>query len=120
MLNKLSRGLLKREVPMLIAGLLTVTSCAEAPKQANNPANNPVSSPTAAAPEKSNSKLKININTAPIAELDKLELPGTKPSLSERIQAARPYKTIDDLVTKKAISAEELGLIKSLVTIEDK
>lgn len=114
MLNKLSRGLLKREIPMLIAGLLTVTACAETPKQANNPA-----SPTAAAPEKSNSKLKININTAPIAELDKLELPGTKPSLSERIQAARPYKTIDDLVTKKAISAEELGLIKSLVTIED-
>ncbi|WP_055074247.1 helix-hairpin-helix domain-containing protein [Pseudanabaena sp. 'Roaring Creek'] len=119
MLNKLSRGLLKREIPMLIAGLLTVTACAEAPKQANNPANNPTS-PPAAAPEKSNSKLKININTAPIAELDKLELPGTKPSLSERIQAARPYKTIDDLVTKKAISAEELGLIKSLVTIEDK
>jgi DNA uptake protein ComE-like DNA-binding protein len=61
-------------------------------------------------------KSKINVNTAPIAELDKLELPGTKPSLSERIQGVRPYKTINDLVTKKAISADELKLIKNLVT----
>jgi DNA uptake protein ComE-like DNA-binding protein len=61
---------------------------------------------------------KININTAPIAELDKLELPGTKPSLSERIQAARPYATADDLVKKKAISPEEYALIKNLVTTE--
>jgi DNA uptake protein ComE-like DNA-binding protein len=60
---------------------------------------------------------KIDVNKAPIAELDKLELPGTKPSLSERIQGARPYKTADDLVTKKAISQDELKLIKNLITL---
>jgi DNA uptake protein ComE-like DNA-binding protein len=60
---------------------------------------------------------KIDVNKAPIAELDKLELPGTKPSLSERIQGARPYKTADDLVAKKAISQDELKLIKNLITV---
>jgi DNA uptake protein ComE-like DNA-binding protein len=65
-------------------------------------------SPTAAG--------KIDINKAPIAELDKLELPGTKPSLSERIQQGRPYTQAEDLVTKKVISPEELNLIKGLIT----
>jgi DNA uptake protein ComE-like DNA-binding protein len=60
---------------------------------------------------------KIDVNKAPIAELDKLELPGTKPSLSERIQGARPYKTAEDLVAKKAISQDELNLIKNLITV---
>ncbi len=63
---------------------------------------------------------KININTAAIAELDKLELPGTKASLSERIQGGRPYIQIEDLVTKKIVSAEEFKLIQNLVTIETK
>jgi DNA uptake protein ComE-like DNA-binding protein len=62
---------------------------------------------------------KIDINKAPIAELDKLELPGTKPSLSERIQGGRPYKTADDLVSKKVISQDELNLIKNLITVGD-
>jgi DNA uptake protein ComE-like DNA-binding protein len=86
------------------------TSYPEAAKADPTPAKT-----TAQKSSKAN-KLKINVNTAPIAELDKLELPGTKASLSERIQGARPYKTIDDLVTKKAISADELKLIKNLVT----
>jgi DNA uptake protein ComE-like DNA-binding protein len=60
---------------------------------------------------------KIDINSASIAELDKLELPGTKPSLSERIQGKRPYKTADDLVGKKAISADEYKLIKDLIVV---
>jgi DNA uptake protein ComE-like DNA-binding protein len=60
---------------------------------------------------------KIDINSASIAELDKLELPGTKPSLSERIQGKRPYKTADDLVSKKAISVDEYKLIKDLIIV---
>jgi DNA uptake protein ComE-like DNA-binding protein len=73
--------------------------------------------PDASVPTTSNTAAKsgqIDINSAPIAELDKLELPGTKPSLSERIQGGRPYKTIEDLVIKKVISAEEFKLIKGL------
>jgi DNA uptake protein ComE-like DNA-binding protein len=74
------------------------------------------SAPPAASSTQSAAAGKIDINKAPIAELDKLELPGTKPSLSERIQQGRPYTKAEDLVTKKVISSEELTLIKGLIT----
>ena len=82
----------------------------------------PSSSPTTSAPAASNetkpaTASKIDVNRASIAELDKLELPGTKPSLSERIQGKRPYQSADDLVAKKAISADELKLIKGLIVV---
>ncbi len=70
--------------------------------------------PTASTTASSTSG-QVDINSAPIAELDKLELPGTKPSLSERIQGGRPYATPADLVTKKVISADEFKLIKGLI-----
>lgn len=94
--------------------LLSMGGCGESKPEAGAPA-----SPEAAgAPAATTSMAtKIDINKAPIAELDKLELPGTKPSLSERIQGARPYKTADDMVTKKAISQDELKLIKNLITV---
>lgn len=93
--------------------LLSIGGCGESTPEASTPA-----SPAAAsAPAAASMAVKIDINKAPIAELDKLELPGTKPSLSERIQGARPYKTADDMVTKKAISQDELKLIKNLITV---
>jgi len=104
----------------LVLGLVA-TGCVSTPEAAKpdavktTPAVTSTTVPTETNATKSN---KIDVNTASIAELDKLELPGTKASLSERIQAGRPYKQIDDLVTKKVISAEELKLIKSLVTTE--
>ncbi|WP_225902908.1 ComEA family DNA-binding protein [Pseudanabaena yagii] len=94
------------------------TSPSAAPTSAE-PKASPSAAPDTAAPKSAKSS-KININTATNAELDKLELPGTKPSLSERIEGGRPYKQIDDLVTKKAISAEEFKLIQNLVTTETK
>jgi DNA uptake protein ComE-like DNA-binding protein len=110
--------------PLVISGLVlcliavgceSTTTTSEAPKP--EAAKTSPSASTEAKPAKSS---KIDINTAPIAELDKLELPGTKPSLSERIQGGRPYKQIDDLVSKKVISAEEFKLIQNLVTTETK
>jgi DNA uptake protein ComE-like DNA-binding protein len=106
----------------IFAFLLMVSGCSDTQNSSTVPTNAP-SSPTTASPVNTSGTQpdakgkKIDINKAPIAELDKLELPGTKPSLSERIQGARPYKTIDDLVAKKAISAEELALIVNLVTV---
>lgn len=61
----------------------------------------------------------ININTAPYEELEKLELPGTKPGLDHRIEEHRPYKTVEELVSKGAASQEELDLIKDLITTGD-
>jgi DNA uptake protein ComE-like DNA-binding protein len=93
--------------------LLSVGGCGGSTPEASTPA----SSTAASASPVTSMAAKIDINKAPIAELDKLELPGTKPSLSERIQGARPYKTADDMVTKKAISQDELKLIKNLITV---
>ena len=94
-----------------------VTGCAApdatAPTKITEAAPKPAASSAAAAAG------KVDINKAPIAELDKLELPGTKPSLSERIQQGRPYAKAEDLVTKKVISQEELNLIKGLITTSD-
>jgi DNA uptake protein ComE-like DNA-binding protein len=106
---------------IIFAFLLIVSGCSDT-QNSSTVSTNPPSSPTTASPVNTPTQAdakgkKIDINKAPIAELDKLELPGTKPSLSERIQGARPYKNIDDLVVKKAISAEELALIVNLVTV---
>ena len=95
--------------------LLGIGGCGGATTESNAPTVGPEAAGSS-APAASMAQ-KIDINKAPIAELDKLELPGTKPSLSERIQGARPYKTAEDLVAKKAISQDELNLIKNLITV---
>ena len=103
-------------VTALLLSLALLSGCNKKP---------PSSSPTADTPATSSetkpaTASKIDVNSASIAELDKLELPGTKPSLSERIQGKRPYKSADDLVAKKAISADELKLIKGLIVVGTK
>jgi len=106
-------------VHLLLSGLvmcLAVSCTSPSPEAAKPDAVSPSKSPES-QPAKAS---KIDINTASIAELDKLELPGTKPSLSERIQGGRPYKQNDDLVTKKVISPEEFKLIQNLITTETK
>ncbi len=63
---------------------------------------------------------KIDINKAPITVLDQLEVKNTGPLLSERIQGGRPYKSIDDLTTKKVISKKEFEAIKNLIVVKAK
>jgi DNA uptake protein ComE-like DNA-binding protein len=105
---------------MLLLGGCASSSTPEASSSAPPPtvssSSSASSSPSAANPA-STAGTKIDINSAPISELDKLELPGTKPSLSERIQGGRPYNSPDDLVSKKVISEDEYKLIKGLVTV---
>jgi hypothetical protein len=62
---------------------------------------------------------KININSAILSELDKLEAKLGIPALSNKIQAERPYKTAEELVSKKIIDQPQFDQIKDLVTIED-
>ncbi len=78
---------------------------------------------TAPTPEMSGMKhggsKKININSAILSELDKLEAKLGIPALSNKIQAERPYKTPEELVSKKVIDQQQYDQIKDLVTIED-
>ena len=62
---------------------------------------------------------KININTAILSELDKLEAQLGIPALSNKIQASRPYGSSEELVSKKVITQEEFDQIKNQVTIEE-
>ncbi|AFZ00766.1 ComEA family DNA-binding protein [Calothrix sp. PCC 6303] len=62
---------------------------------------------------------QININDAILSELDKLEGKLGIPALSNKIQANRPYKSPEELVTKKIISQAQFDQIKDLVTIKE-
>ena len=81
-------------------------------KACSPPASNQTtapSSPVAMSPSGSMSmgnKPKININTAILSELDKLEAALGVPALSNKIQASRPFGSVEDLVTKKVITQE--------------
>lgn len=61
----------------------------------------------------------ININTAILSELDKLEAALGVPALSHKIQASRPYGSTEELVSKKVVTQEQFDQIKGQVTIEE-
>jgi competence protein ComEA len=59
---------------------------------------------------------KVNINTAPKEELDKL--PGIGPVKAEAILEARPFEKIEDIMKVKGIKEGEFGKIKDLITVK--
>lgn len=102
--------------------LMIVISCSQTPNTADNstPAPGAASSPaTTIAENQTPGQPKININTAILSELDKLEAKLGVPALSHRIQANRPYGGAQDLVSKKVITQEQFDQVKDLVTTED-
>jgi Helix-hairpin-helix motif len=103
--------LMSLAVVFVVIGLNNCSSAA--PPQASAPA---VSSATSAP---STGEPKININSAILSELDKLEAALGVPALSNRIQASRPYSSVDDLVAKQVITADQFTQIKDRVTVED-
>jgi hypothetical protein len=62
---------------------------------------------------------KININSAILSELDKLEAKLGVPALSNKIQASRPYGNVEELVSKNVITQSQFDQVKDMVTIED-
>jgi competence protein ComEA len=57
----------------------------------------------------------ININSASAKELD--SLPGIGPVYAQNIIDHRPYSTVDDLVSKKVVSAGLLNKIKDKISV---
>ncbi|PZV17309.1 MAG: DNA uptake protein [Leptolyngbya sp.] len=104
----------------LSIGTLVIGIKACSPPVSNQPTA--PASPVAMSPSGSMSmsnKPKININTAILSQLDKLEAALGVPALSNKIQASRPYGSIDDLVSKKVIDQAQFDQIKNQVTIEE-
>jgi hypothetical protein len=97
-------------------GVPSSTDTASSPP-ANSPAASPAT-PATTSSTKSNDP-KININTAILSELDKLEAELAVPALSHQIQASRPYANIEELVSKKVLSQTQFDRIKDRVTIEE-
>jgi competence protein ComEA len=60
----------------------------------------------------------VNLNTATAEQLD--TLPGVGPATAQKIIASReekPFAKVDDLATRKIITATTLGKLRSLVTV---
>lgn len=57
----------------------------------------------------------INVNTASLAELDKLS--GVGPVGAQKIIDGRPYGSIEELFTKKAVNRSVYDKIKGLVSV---
>ncbi|MBW4496608.1 MAG: helix-hairpin-helix domain-containing protein [Oscillatoria princeps RMCB-10] len=103
------------------AGLVALTGCNSNPTAGNPsaPAETAGSTGTSASHSNHGGKPKININSAILSELDKLEAKLGVPALSNKIQASRPYASTEELVSKKVINQEQYDQIKDMVTIQD-
>jgi hypothetical protein len=58
----------------------------------------------------------LDLNTATLEEL--LQLPGVDEVLAQRLIAARPFRSVDDLRTVEGLGPELLALLASRVTVE--
>jgi hypothetical protein len=110
-----------RFLTLAVASMLLVilTNCTQSPNTTVTSGETHSSPATTSMGHSSNTKEQININTAILSELDKLEAKLGIPALSNKIQASRPYANPEELVSKKVISQEQFDQIKNMVTVED-
>jgi hypothetical protein len=96
-------------------GLSVLIACSS--QTANNTSSAPATTTTAS--HSAHGGKKININSAILSELDKLEAKLGVPALSNKIQASRPYGKPEELVAKNVVNQAQFDQIKDMVTIED-
>ncbi|BAU14603.1 hypothetical protein LEP3755_51520 [Leptolyngbya sp. NIES-3755] len=97
-------------------GLSVLISCSS--QTPNTTSSAPATTDTATTHSMQGGR-KININSAILSELDKLEAKLGVPALSNKIQGSRPYGKTEELVAKNVITQQQFDQIKDLVTIED-
>jgi DNA uptake protein ComE-like DNA-binding protein len=61
---------------------------------------------------------KVDINQAGLEELTKL--PGITTALAERIARYRPYRKLDDLVTRKVLGKKQFARIREYVVVHSR
>lgn len=97
-------------------GLSVLISCSSQTVTNFSP---PAPAENSAMSQMSHGGKKININSAILSELDKLEAKLGVPALSNKIQGSRPYGKPEELVSKNVINQQQFEQIKEMVTIED-
>ena len=58
---------------------------------------------------------KVDLNRAGVEELRRL--PGITPEIAERIVRNRPYRKLDDLVTRKVLGKKQFARVRELVVV---
>ena len=58
---------------------------------------------------------KVDLNQAGVEELRRL--PGITPEIAERIVRNRPYRKLDDLVTRKVLGKKQFARVRELVIV---
>lgn len=117
-LRSLSLTLLATSLVALISACNTSTPTAGNTAAPATSSPGVEATPTAAQGHHSG-KAKVNVNTAILSELDKFEAELGVPALSHKIQASRPYASIEELVSKKVVTQEQFDKIKDRLTTEE-
>lgn len=111
-----------KSLVFVMASLMLMAGCNSNSANNNANSNTPAATSNTASNEHGGSHStgkKININSAILSELDKLEAKLGIPALSNKIQGSRPYANTEELVSKKVITQEQFEQIKDMVTVED-
>ena len=72
-----------------------------------------VVTPVQKAPVKS--AAKVDVNTASVDELSRL--PGMNVQTAEKIIGNRPYRKLDELITKKVLGKKEFAQVRDYIVI---
>ena len=105
---------LKLALPLLTLMSLVAVVPAHAKKKKADTATDTKPAPAAATRADTNANLKVDINNASEAELDKL--PGVGKPTAKKIIAARPYRSAQDLA-KAGVPAKTIQQITPMVVI---
>ncbi len=102
--------LISAGVALVLAGVAWIAAAQLGGKDTGSQARNSADVSMEARP-----KTKVDINQAGLEEL--IRLPGITPVLAERIAQHRPYRKLDDLVTRRVLGKKQFARIREFVIV---